>query len=172
MSEGQIPVSGLDIRQTTVKTQHLVDLQVTTPKIADVAVTIEKTDEPVWVRDVFTQGITNSALTTTLADIITETFDIPAWVGRVSVAAHARIQPRNTSGGVQGYALQVAFNGSGIGAATGDVPNGSIGEVTNPTAFTMTTPGATLEVTCRARTTTGTNSENVTVMIVSMIGIR
>lgn len=173
MSEGEIPISGLDIRRSAIRTPHLVDLTVTTPKIADVAVTIEKTDEPVWVYVAEPSPVVDFTLTTTQQEIISHTITIPSWVGTVSVYAQMRLQITNSSGATQGIEAQTRFNDVASGGATDDVANGTIGGSVKAEVFELSSPGASIEVSAYGRVRNGTsNAANATTLHIIAFGVR
>lgn len=172
MSEGRIPVSGLDIRHTVINTTHLIDESVTTPKIADVAVTIEKTDDPVWAHAAEAPNVVDAAVTTAWLEVISHTIDIPSWVGTLSLLSIGSTRLRNSSGGVQGYIMQVRHNDVSSGTAWQDVPNGSIGQFHHIESFAISSPGASIEVSVRLATITGTNNDNVVNLDILAFGVR
>lgn len=174
MSEGRIPISGLDIRQRTIKTPHIVDLSVTTPKIADVAVTIAKTDEPVWISTAQSFSVADRALTTTWTEFVTLDITIPTWVGLATFFATARLQATNSSGGVQGFQSFIAYNDDLSSGATAqaDVQNGGTGEVIAISSRSISTPGSTVQVSIYARAASGTNNANFMQLEVTASGVR
>jgi hypothetical protein len=111
------------------------------------------------------------ALTTTDQEIISQTIDIPSWAGLVSIDAQARLQITNGSG-VQGAVANVRFNDVLSGAATDDVPNGSIGGAVKREVFQLSMPGATVEGSAYGRVTVGTNSANATTLHIVALGVR
>lgn len=176
MSEGRIPVSGLDIRQTTIKTPHLIDESVTTAKIADVAVTVEKTDEPTWTDTLFVGGTPDASLSTSFTELASVSFDIPSWVGLVAAKAFAYIRMANSSGGTQAVHSVIRFNGEDPTASSGsqftDIASGLTGLLVDFTIFALSAPGATFSVELWGKVGSGTNSGNISQLSVELIGVR
>lgn len=172
MSEGQIPVSGLDIRHRAITTPHVVDSAVTTPKIADVAVTVGKTDEPVWNKVLESPLKVDVALTTTQTEHHSLTFDIPSWVGTVTLQCVGVMRIRNTSGGAQGFQIVVWINGAETFGGWSDAVNNGVMTVLTAPMQSISTPGATVQVTATLKVISGTNSENASQLRVHAIGVR
>lgn len=86
VSNGQ--VTSRDIRQKAVKTFHIVDDNVTTPKLADVAVTLEKNETVIeWIQG----GNTDVDVTINTTFAIHASVDIlvPAWAGLIGLSTSA-----------------------------------------------------------------------------------
>lgn len=170
-SNGQ--VTSRDIRQLAIRSNHIRDEAVETDALASLAVSIDKTSDPVWVLGGRAISAVDASLTTTYTQVVSSSLDVPSWVGEVSVLAIARLQANNTSGGVQGYRVQFSINGEEIsGGFQGDVPNNGTGEVVGIRGFTISAPGSTITVAARAATVTGTNSRNYTYLSWLAVGTR
>lgn len=160
-SNGQI--SGRDIRQDTLRTVHMKDLIVTTPKIDDLAVTFpDKIDDPIWSTAI-TGGLFQNATITTTLTVFGETLtvDVPAWVDQVSIFALGIFQLTNTSGG---DVLMTA----GVEIA-GEVQQGRSHEAVNNQTQVMSTArvanligvaGSSITVQMACQISTGTNTTN------------
>lgn len=169
-SNGQI--SARDIRQKAIKTNHVVDSAVTTAKIADVAVTVEKTDEPVYVTTIVVPQIADVALTTTETEFMSATVDIPSWVGTISLDVISTLRIRNTSGGAQGFQIWLYANGVFMASGQTDAVNNGFMTLTTPGMVDISTPGASVEVTANFKVVSGTNSDNVGTLRVQALGVR
>lgn len=151
VSNGQI--TARDIRQKAVKTHHLVDDAVATAKIQDVAVTVEKLDDPPWVQTFTASPVAGVNLTNILGGVALcdLTFDIPAWVGTVSLHASARLQVENASGAAQTYWVTVGINGeasASMGTSNWSKHtasnNGDVVSIQRHRVVTVSSPGATV----------------------------
>jgi hypothetical protein len=152
---------------------HLRDEAITEPKLASLAVSVEKTEEPVWVSRGSTFAVQNLALTTTTITALTSTVTIPAWVGEVTALVVARLAAANGSGALQDFIIDIGYNGINFpGGAQVSIAIGANGELVLPWSFSLSAPGTSLDLNVFARTLTGTNSSNQVRMSWIMVGVR
>ncbi len=145
ISNGQ--VGSRDIRQAAVKTLHVSDDAITTPKIEDLAVTFpDKIDAPTHIA-VFES---NPGLGATLTDIPQElasiTVDIPTWVGQIFVLASGYVQGDNDDGTERRLFASVQINDNFDGAGFTSVPNGNWGQAIHFEETALTQAGSTIQV--------------------------
>lgn len=160
-SNGQ--VTARDIRQSSIKTLHIVDEAVATAKIPDLAVTFpDKIDDPFWVAVAESDLFHNVSLDTTPTVHATASFDVPAWVDQIFVFSAASAQMSNSSGGDQGLVVHTSYaGGERRGAEQQDIPNGDTGSVIHIQTFADTgVAGSTFTVELHVEVSTGTNSSN------------
>lgn len=169
-SNGQI--NARDIRQKAIKALHMTADSVQTAAIEALAVTEAKIEDPVWTYAAEAPTVAGVALTTTATEWISHIIDVPSWVGTISILSIGTLQPRNSSGGVQGYRLSVRYNDIQSGLASGDVPDGSIGGVFHFESLQLSSPGSTVQVSVYAHTATGTNSDNFLALDIIAFGVR
>ncbi len=159
-SNGQ--VTSRDIRQKTIKSLHIVDENVTTAKLTDLAVTLEKNNEQVdWERA--DEGISqNVTINTTWAIHSSVDIDIPAWTTIMALSTTGDLQATITSDTTFNYFVSI------------DQPLiEPSGSFTHELAMTGTrhlhqtnywestvTPGSTITVEFWIRTSSGSNSSN------------
>ncbi len=163
-SNGQ--VTSRDIRKKAVKSLHIVDANIVTSKIADLAVTFpDKIDDPFYVAVGESARFHNVALTTTLTEQASMSFAIPAWVNQIFIFAISTAQMTNTSGSDQQIVVSTGFEGT----STADrgfrqnqtVPNNDVGSVTHVQTFaTVGVAGSTFTVEVLALCSPSTNSSN------------
>ena len=160
-------ITARDIRQKAVKSLHIVDANVTTSKIADLAVTFpDKIDDPFYVAVGESALFHNAALTTTFTEQAALSFAIPAWVNQIFVFAISTAQITNTSGSDQQIRVSTGFGGTSNDSNVGDrqthtVPNNDVGSVAHVQTFATTgVAGSTFTVEVLARVDPSTNSIN------------
>ena len=173
ISNGQ--VTGRDLRQGSVRTVHVVDDAITTPKIPDLAVTFpDKIDDPFWVAVAESDLFHNVTLTTDNTLQSSATVEVPAWVDQVFVFAVGKAQMFNSSGGDQQIVIHLAFDGGEpTGAEQQTIPNGDTGSITQVQTFsTVGVAGSTFAVDIYAEVSTGTNSANNGEVNAILVGTR
>ncbi len=158
ISNGQI--TSRDIRQKSIKTLHVVDEQITTPKLAALSVSIEKVADPIFVFAGESEPFIDVSLTTTFQEWTSLTATIPSWVGLIHVFGVANCQITNSSGGDQSVNTSCRVNDEDDGARTRDIINGDLGGVDHYEAVSISTPGSTVQISVYARVSSGTNSDN------------
>lgn len=110
-SNGQ--VGSRDIRQAAIKTVHIVDEAVTTPKIPDLAVTFpDKLDDPIWSTGFYESLWSNETLVDGVFSSWTTTLDVPAWIDSVTVIAIATAGIVNTSGSDNLLSISILIDGN------------------------------------------------------------
>ena len=169
-SNGQVTTR--DIRRDSIVTTLLHDDAVSTAKLVDLAVTVGKTDEPVFVTAVESNPFSDESLTTTLTEVATITIDVPSWVAQVSVFAIANAQMTNSSGGAQAINASAQVNDSLSGARTQSVVDGTVGSVDHVSAVDLIVPGTSVDVSVYASVSTGTNSVNNGAVWAIVVGTR
>ena len=173
-SNGQI--TARDIRQKAVKSLHILDANVTTPKIADLAVTFpDKIDDPFYVAVGASARFHNVALTSTVAEYASLAFAIPAWVDQIFILAISTAQITNSSGGQQDLVILTGFEGVGPpdDAQQTAVLDGDVGSITHVQTFaTGGVAGSTFTVEIWAKVTTSTNSSNNGEVNAFLVGTR
>jgi hypothetical protein len=97
-----------DIRQAAITETLLRDNAVATAKLADVSVTVAKTDEPVSAATDY-KVAANTTLDTTWRNPIVVTLDVPTWSGLVVATAISDLQV-SASGGNADVNLMVEIN--------------------------------------------------------------
>lgn len=111
-------VTSRDIRQGSVKTLHILDEAVTTPKIPDLAVTFpDKIDDPIWVSGFFEILFSNITLVATVEQQFETTIDVPAWVDSVTIFASGTFGVVNDSGGRVTMTAWILIDGDRVAAA-------------------------------------------------------
>ena len=158
VSNGQ--VGRYDIRRGAVVETALVDEVISTVKLQDVAVTIEKTAEPVFVTAFESEPFFNPTLTTTFVEQTSIDVDIPTWVAQVSVFATARLQMGNSSGSTVRGRISCRVNDNDDGSSQTSIDNGESGHVVHIEASNLIAPGSTVQVSAYAAVDTGTNANN------------
>lgn len=172
-SNGQ--VTSRDLRQRSVKTLHIVDDNVTTPKIADLAVTFpDKIDDPIFSAVGESARFHNVSFTTTLTEWAALAFDLPAWVNQIFVFAVATGQMTNSSGGQQDLVIATGFEGvEPFDEQQTAVLDGDVGSITHVQTFaTPGVAGATVTVEIWAKVTNSTNSSNNGEVNAILVGTR
>ena len=175
-SNGQ--VSSRDIRQAAVKSLHIGDDNVTTPKIADLAVTFpDKIDDPFYTAVGESARFHNVALTTTLTEQAVLSFVIPAWVNQIFIFAISTAQMTNSSGGDQQIVVSTGFEGTSSEdrgqRQNQTVPDNDVGSVVHVQTFaTAGVAGSTVTVEVLALVSPGTNSSNNGEVNAILVGTR
>ena len=169
-SNGQ--VTSRDIRQTAVKTLHIKDVAVTEPKLADLAVTLEKHNEPVHVAAFESNPGLGTVLTSLPVQLATITLDIPTWVGQLSVMASGYVNGLNDSGGDQNLFASVQINDSNDGHGFTTVPDTDWGQAVHFEDADLAAPGSTVEVSIYGHVSAGTTSNSVAAVWGVVIGTR
>ena len=172
-SNGQI--TSRDIRQKAVKSLHIVDANVTTAKIADLAVTFpDKIDDPIYVAAFETAPNLGTTLnTSTFTEVLTDTVDVPAWVDAVSVLAIGMGTVSNTTGSDFQVDVAVLVDGSFNGLLRVEVPLGGRSLVSHIENANLTgVAGSSVTVSMEMRLVTGTNSTQVSSVWGMVVGQR
>ncbi len=176
-SNGQI--TARDIRQKAVKSLHIVDANIITSKIADLAVTFpDKIDDPFYVAVGESALFHNAALTTTFTEQASMSFSIPAWVDQIFVFAISTAQITNTSGADQQIVVSTGFEGTtdefNVGARQNHtVPDNDVGSVAHVQTFdAVGVAGSTFSVEVIAKVSPSTNSSNNGEVNAFLVGTR
>lgn len=157
-SNGQI--TGRDIRQASIRTLHLLDKNVTEPKLADLAVTIDKSEVVVDFASAqdFAQNVT---LDTTLRNQVTAVLDVPSWAGLATVTGLLSLQVSGTVGDFNvSAAVVIADTAEPGNFATQAMKNGETHQVIRANVLSLSAPGSTLSVYGWAYITAGTSPQN------------
>lgn len=169
-SNGQVTTR--DIRRDAIVETLIRDEAIATAKLANLAVTVGKTDEPLFVTAVESEPFINPTLTTIETEQATVTVDVPSWVSQVSVFAIANCQMSNSSGGDQNLAVSARVNDSDDGGRVMTVINNDIGSLDHFEAADLLVPGTSVDVSVYAWLSTGTNSANNGAVWAIVIGTR
>lgn len=148
------------IRQGTISANNLAAASVETAKLAAQAVTIEKTDEPVWSYAVESNPFFDVSLTTTPQECTSVDIAVPSWVGNLTVFAIANAQMRNTSGGDQGLVVSCRINDNDDGGRLTTAANNTTVSLHHVEAFSVAAPGSTIQASVYAWVASSTNSDN------------
>ena len=157
-SNGQ--VGRYDIRQQAITEPALRDAIISTAKLQTLAVTIEKTDDPVFSYAVESEPFHNPTLTTTPTLQTSVSVALPTWVGQVSVFAVANVQMSNSSGANKNVIVEARINGEYSGGRQMTVADGTTGSLDHFTVFDVAAPGSTVTAEVWVWVNSGTNSAN------------
>jgi hypothetical protein len=158
-SNGQ--VTSRDLRQQSIKTLHIVDEAVTTPKIPDLAITYpDKLEEPLHIQVFESEPGIDVGLTTTPQELTSVTVDIPAWVGQVFVLTQGFVESLNSGGGDHLLAASVRVNDEFDGAGFATVVGGDWGQAIHFEEAALAAPGSSIEVSIYGHISSGTSSND------------
>ncbi len=172
-SNGQI--TARDIRQKAVKSLHIVDANVTTSKIADLAVTFpDKLDAPIYTASFETVPNLGTTLnTSTFTEVLSDTVDVPAWVDAVAVLAIGMGTVSNTTGTDFQVDVAVLVDGNSNGLLRIEVPLGGRSLVSHiDNANIVGVAGSSFTVSMEMKLVTGTNSTQVSAVWGMVVGQR
>ncbi len=160
-SNGQ--VTSRDIRQKAVKSLHIVDANVTTAKLTDLAVTLEKNNEQMdWERadEDFTQNVT---INTTWTAHNSVDIDVPAWATIMALSTTGDLQATITSDTTFFYWVSIDQPGVEPGGSnTHELAMTGTRHLLQTNYWESTvTPGSTITVEFWIKTSTGSNTSNV-----------
>ncbi len=158
-SNGQ--VTARDIRQKAVKSLHIFDANVTTSKIADLAVTLEKNAEVIdW--EVGENQAQNVTINTTFTAHASVDIDIPAWATVTAVSTASKLQATITSDTTFVYWTTIDSPGEPGGAWNEELAMTGIRHLDHTRYWEATvTPGSTVTVEFWIRTSSGSNTSNI-----------
>lgn len=145
-SNGQ--VTSRDLRQGSVRTLHVVDENVTEPKLAAQAVTIDKLSDAVSFARVSAAINSEGTLTTTPTEFVVVTIDVPAWAGEALIKAEGRVQV-STGATARTLVYRLALNDPDPAIDIGSnqtLPANSITNKVITDTWSITTPGSTITV--------------------------
>ncbi len=157
-SNGQ--VTARDIRQQAVRTLHLTDLNITEPKLNDLAVTVDKNSAPTFVIAEESEGFHNITLTSTVLELSSFTVTIPSWVGIIHLFAIANLQLTNSSGSDVNGRVECRVNDEFDGQGTHTIITGDTGRLFHVEAVSISMPGSTVQISNYSGLSTGTNTSN------------
>jgi hypothetical protein len=160
------------VAANAIVTDSIVAANVTTAKINDQAVDIQRMLNPVHVDALESDVVGDASLTTTATKIASATFSIPSWVGEVAVMAFAYTQFTNGSGANQGVVSSARIGGLDDGGAQQDAANATTASALHVDERTISAPGSTLEVANYVKTSTGTNGSNQNTVWGFLAGVR
>ena len=157
-SNGQ--VGSRDIRQKAVKRSHVFPAAIDTPELADMAATVDKVENPIFVFAGESEPFTNPTLTTTHTEQTSLDVTIPSWVGVIHVFGVANVQMANSSGGDQSLNVSCRVNDEDDGARSMTTLNGDTGSLDHFEAVSISAPGSTVQISVYAWVQSGTNAAN------------
>jgi len=171
-SNGQ--VTSRDIRQKAVKTIHVVDGSITTPKIPDLAITFpDKIDDPIWSTAFGDRLFSNETIDTTPTSYGSLSVDIPSWVDQIAVFALGHFQLTNTSGGDVLMSMGIEIDGEVQGGHSHEAVNNQTQVMSDARiANLIGVAGSSITVDMEVSISTGTNSSNGATINGIIVGTR
>ena len=157
-SNGQ--VGSRDIRQKAIKQSHVFPAAIDTLELADLAVTVDKANDPLFGFAGEGDPWSNETLTTTDQELSSLTVDIPTWVGRIFVTGIALFQLTNTSGSDVLMTVSCRVNDADNFRASHEAVNNQTQVVTHFEVVGLSAPGSSVKISTYAKISTGTNTAN------------
>ena len=157
-SNGQ--VGSRDIRQKAIKTSHVFPAAIDTTELADLAASVDKVEDPIFVLAGESEPFINPTLTTTHTEQASMDVTIPSWVGLIHVFGVANVQMANSSGGDQNLNVSCRVNDEDDGARSMTTLNGDTGSLDHFESVSISTPGSTVQISVYAWVQSGTNAAN------------
>ena len=157
-SNGQ--VGSRDIRQNAVRQLHVFPAAIDTAELADLAASIDKVEDPIFVFAGEGNGFRNVTVNTTFTELDSLTVTIPSFVGIIHVFAIAYFQLSNSSGSKTLMAVSCRVNDEDDGGHSHDVSNNETAVMTHTEAVSISTPGSTVKISNYPQIGAGTNTSN------------
>lgn len=162
-----------DIRRNAVRTTHIIDESVLTEKLSDLSVTVEKTEEPLFITALSELGLTNPTATYQL--ICSVDIDVPTWASKLSIFALGRQQATNSTGsqGNVETTVVVGDDSPGSAASSTTIQNNETGtSIFGLPVDLVVAPGSTVTVNMWSKFASGSSSNGFGRLWVLAVGSR
>jgi len=157
-SNGQ--VGRFDIRKGAVTAQAIRENSVITEKVLDLAVTTDKLAEP-FTFALASNNAVNQTLDGTYRIMVSVSVDVPAWAGQLLYMASGFIQVSGTGGNFQlGFDVNLNSADEPSGAFSESMFTGETHGVRDVDFRRVTAPGATVSAYLWAKVNSGTSPQN------------